>query len=113
MTEFPLLVDKEEKVNFVYDFLTDSSHTMLILADKSQRGSGKMMATEAATTLLGDQLEHFRVHHFNGDRKRAFVNKKTGQLKIICYVASLDDRWISLADDWSAKVAVFDYEFKV
>ena len=113
MTEFPLLVDKEEKVNFVYDFLIDSTHTMLILADKSKKGSGKTMATEEAITLLGDQLEHFRVHHFNGDRKRAFVNKKTGQLKIICYVASLDDRWISLADDWSAKVAVFDFNKEV
>jgi hypothetical protein len=113
MTEFPLLVDKEEKVNFVYDFLTDSTYTMLILADNSKKGSGKSMATEAAATLLGDQLEHLRIHHFQGDRKRAFINKKTGQLKLICYVPSLDDRWIALAEDWSAKVALFEYNEQV
>ena len=113
MTEFPLLVDKEEKVNFVYDFLTDSTYTMLILADNSKKGSGKNMATEAAVNLLGDQLEHFRIHHFQGDRKRAFVNKKTGQLKIICYIASLDSKWIAFAEDWSAKVALFDFNPKV
>jgi hypothetical protein len=113
MYDFPVLVDKEEKVNFVYDFLIDSTHTMLILADNSKKGSGKTMATEAAVNLLGEQLEHLRIHHFDGDRKRAFINRRTGQLKIICYVNMIDDRWVFIVEDWNAKVGLFEYNEQV
>ena len=115
MMDYPLLVDKEEKVNFVYDFLVDSTHTMLVLIDGQGGGSGKTMALDEAVSLLETRygkavFELFKVHHFEDDKKFALYNSVTRQLKIISFVASWNDAWKYVIRDWEAKVAVFKYD---
>ena len=115
MLGYPLLVEKEEKVNFVYDFLVDSTHTMLVLIDGQCGGSGKTMALDEAICLLEKRhgksvFESFKVHHFEDDKKIALYNSATRQLKIISFVASWNEAWSYVIRDWEAKVAVFKYD---
>jgi hypothetical protein len=115
MDQFPLLVEKEEKVNFVYDFLIDSTHTMLVIVDGQGGGSGKTMAVDEAICLLEKKygssiFQSFKAHHFSDDQKFAFYNSVTGQLKIISYVTVWNDAWNYVIRDWEAKVAVFKYD---
>lgn len=115
MDGYPLLVEKEEKVNFVYDFLVDSTHTMLVLVDAQTSGSGKTMAVDEAICLLEKKygpsiFQCFKAHHFADDQKFVLYNTVTGQLKIISYVAVWNDAWSYIVRDWEAKVAVFKYD---
>ena len=115
MDGFPLLVEKEEKVNFVYDFLIDSTHTMLVLIDGQGGRSGKTMALDEAAFLLEKRygkgiFESFKIHHFEDDKKIALYNTATRQLKIISFVSSWNDAWSYVIRDWEAKVAVFKYD---
>ena len=115
MEEFPVFIDKEDKVNFVYDFLVDSTHTMLVLIDGQGGGSGKTMALDEAVYLLEKRhgkavFESFKVYHFEDDKKFALYNSVTRQLKIISFVAAWNDAWSYVIRDWEAKVAVFKYD---
>jgi len=115
MEEFPIFIDKEDKVNFVYDFLIDSTHTMLVLIDGQSGRSGKTMALDEAVFLLEKRygktvFETFKVHHFEDDRKFALYNTVTRQLKIISFVDTWHDSWSYVIRDWEAKIAVFKYD---
>jgi hypothetical protein len=115
MDQFPEFVEKEEKVNFVYDFLVDSTHTMLVIIDSQHGGSGKTMAVDEAICLLEKKygtavFQPFRIHHFADDQKFALYNTVTAQLKIISYVGVWNDAWSYVIRDWEAKVAVFKYD---
>jgi len=115
MEEFPVFIDKEDKVNFVYDFLVDSTHTMLVLIDGQGGRSGKTMALDEAAFLLEKRygktvFESFKVHHFEDDTKFALYNNETRQLKIISFVNKWNDAWSYVIRDWEAKVAVFKYD---
>jgi hypothetical protein len=115
MEEFPLFIDKEDKVNFVYDFLVDSTHTMLVIIDGQGGHSGKTMALDEAVCLMEKKygasvFQCFKLHHFADDQKFALYNTVTGQLKIISFVPIWNDSWSYVIRDWEAKVAVFKYD---
>ena len=115
MEEFPVFIDMEDKVNFVYDFLVDSTHTMLVIIDGQGGRSGKTMALDEAIYLLEKKhgkavFETFKVHHYEDDTKFALYNSVTRQLKIVSFVNSWNNAWSYVIRDWEAKVSVFKYD---
>ena len=110
-----VITEKDEKIKYVFDFLCDKEETVLILIspDGGEKANATNEAVKQWTELEGtDAIMSVKIKDgeeafdCNIGWKGAYLNKKTGVLKIIYHFFFIETAlWDFLQKDWGVKYA--------
>jgi len=108
----PIVHRFDEKVAIIYDFLTEGSESMLFVVG-FKGGEGKRSATREAverwTRTVGEEnVGHLNICSGTGvEHKESYINRLTGEVKVIVHVTMWNEVWIAMAQEWGASTVIF------